>query len=52
MELHVGLDLGQSQHYSALVVLEPTDVSLVRYLHRWPLGTSYPVIVSDVDAIM
>jgi hypothetical protein len=33
-------------------VLEHTDVSTVKYLHRWPLGTAYPAIVSDVDAIM
>jgi len=34
------------------VLLEQTDVASVRYLCRWPLGTSYPVIVNDVQGIM
>jgi len=55
-----GLDLGQAQDYSALVILErfkipdPDRKSAtfyrfdVRHLHRWPLGTSYPAIVADL----
>lgn len=58
-----GLDLGQMQDYSALVVVERTEhpdannpkKSLyhfaVRHLHRWPLGTAYPAIVSDVKSL-
>jgi hypothetical protein len=55
---YTGLDLGQSQDPSALVTVEQTtwpDKSerdyAVRHLHRWKLGTSYPQIVSDLDAI-
>jgi len=48
------------QDYSALVVVERTEHPdpvkprktlyhfAVRHLHLWPLGTAYPVIVSDV----
>ncbi|MFO0805096.1 MAG: hypothetical protein U0791_18475 [Gemmataceae bacterium] len=50
-----GLDLGQSQDYSALVVVEQCSRAgereheyRVRHLHRWNLGTSYPAIVADV----
>ena len=55
-----GLDLGQSQDFAALVVVEcetipdPTygggtvDRFDVRHLHRWPLGTPYPVVVADL----
>lgn len=55
-----GLDLGQSQDFSALVVLEQTavpdpDISgryLAQFdachLHRWPLKTPYPEIVADL----
>jgi hypothetical protein len=55
-----GLDLGQMQDYSALAVVERTEHPdpsnakktlyhfAVRHLHRWPLGTAYPLIVTDV----
>lgn len=58
-----GLDLGQMQDYSALVVVERTgqpdpirpDKTIrnfaVRHLHRWPLGTAYPAIVADVKSL-
>ena len=58
-----GLDLGQMQDYSALVVVERTEHPqpdnarktlyhfAVRHLHRWPLGTAYPAIVADVKAL-
>jgi len=52
MAFIIGLDLGQSMDYSALVVVEcQGTVSphyAVRHLHRWPLQTSYPSIVQDV----
>ncbi len=56
----VGLDLGQAADYSALCVVErsevidPIDAKRklgsygVRHLHRWKLGTSYVQIVADV----
>ncbi len=49
-----GLDLGQQQDYSALVILErrgfsPENYSFdCRYIHRWQLKTSYTKIVEDV----
>jgi len=54
----VGLDLGQAQDSSALVIVEqlytppaqPTYA--VRHLHRWELGTSYPAIVRALDATL
>jgi hypothetical protein len=59
----VGLDLGQTQDFSAVAVLERRwcldDTAgrlvahyAVRHLHRWPLGTAYPVIVADVAALV
>lgn len=52
----VGLDLGQSQDYTALAVLEkhegPPAVYHVRHLERFKLGTSYPDIVARVVALM
>lgn len=44
-----GLDLGQLQDYSALVVVEREGKDLgVRRAHRWPLSTPYPAIVESV----
>lgn len=50
---YTGLDLGQAQDYTALIVVEQ-----VAYTHfhtvgikRYPLGTAYPVIVDDVCAL-
>jgi hypothetical protein len=54
----VGLDLGQSQDFSALCVIERTgdDCANYRfacsYLRRWQLRTSYPEIVSDTVRLM
>lgn len=49
---YVGLDLGQSADSTALCLLEKHAGEQarydVRYLQRYPLGTSYPDIVSDV----
>ena len=52
----IGLDLGQKQDYTALCLLEKHGSGLeafylCRHLHRYPLGTSYPTIVSDVRAL-
>ena len=56
-----GLDLGQVSDPSALAILErprirsvadPKPVYSVRYLHRFPLGTSYPAIVTGVREIL
>ncbi len=50
----VGLDLAQTQDYSALVILERRGFSPqtykfdCKYLKRWELRTGYPQIVSDV----
>jgi hypothetical protein len=52
----LGLDLGQAQDYSALVVLETTDTDpprtyAGRHLQRWSLGTSYPTVAKDAAGI-
>lgn len=49
----IGLDLGQTQDYTALAVLERTGVAAqaqysVRHLQRFPLGTPYTAIVPAV----
>jgi hypothetical protein len=55
---YVGLDLGQRSDYSAIAVIErqaepPQRPALaLRYLHRWPLGTSYPTIVQQVGRLL
>ncbi len=57
-----GLDLGQSQDYSALVMIEQSAIANpdpeypkekvnrfdVRHIHRWELGTRYPKIIADL----
>lgn len=53
----VGLDLGQAQDYTALVVLERVKERGRRHYHlrhieRFPLGTSYPAIVERVKAML
>jgi len=59
----VGLDLGQVQDFSALVVVEegltwrPAEgqwerTLAIRHLQRWPLGTKYPRIVKDVTEML
>lgn len=57
----IGVDLGQSQDYTAICILEQrqqeTDnkihinIYLVRYLERVPLGTPYPQIIRKVEQI-
>jgi hypothetical protein len=60
----IGLDLGQSKDYTALVLVERTwepdddrpygQISHygIRYLKRWQLGTPYTQIVQDVDELV
>ncbi|MCE9560418.1 MAG: hypothetical protein K8U57_00025 [Planctomycetes bacterium] len=55
-----GLDLGQTQDFSALVIAEVAKIPDpdregqtlhrfdVRHAHRWQLGTAYPTVVGDV----
>jgi hypothetical protein len=49
----LGLDLGQAQDYSALVIVaKEDDRREVRDISRWPLGTPYPQIVRDVRGLV
>ncbi len=50
----LGLDLGKAKDYTAVAIGqwvrdEPPYTVDVRHLQRFPLGTSYPEIVSKVD---
>jgi hypothetical protein len=52
----LGLDLGQAQDYSALVIAEqigqrPLASYHIRHLQRFALGTSYPTVVAQVCAL-
>jgi hypothetical protein len=62
-----GLDLGQAQDYSALVIVErsqpaseepvrgstpPLARYAVRHLKRWDLGTPYPQLVREVTELL
>jgi hypothetical protein len=59
-----GLDLGQAGQHSALAILEQTwrrvgqehvgfiPTYTLGYLKRWPLGTRYSGIVSEVATIL
>jgi hypothetical protein len=54
VEYTIGLDLGLLREFTALCVLERTappneEVTYaVRYLRRWPIGTSYTTIAAEV----
>ncbi len=53
----LGLDLGQSQDFSALCALEVHGAGEQAeyhclYLKRWELMTSYPTIVSDLSLML
>jgi len=54
----VGLDLGQSQDFSAIAVMERHGTAKddyvfhCRHLERWKLRTSYPAIVADTVRMM
>jgi len=52
-----GLDLGQAQDYSALVVAQqlgdaPPYTHHVRQIRRYALGTRYPSVVDDVAGLL
>ena len=54
-----GLDLGQSQDFTALVIAERQQqaraaqaIYHVRHLERFPLGTAYPAIVTHVHTLL
>jgi hypothetical protein len=55
MPYYVGLDLGQAQDFSALVIIEQTlappaqPLYAVRWLHRWELGTPYPQVMHSLQ---
>jgi hypothetical protein len=54
----VGLDLGQSQDFSAIAVMEMHGLTKATYkfncvhLQRWQIHTSYPAIVADTVRMM
>ena len=53
---YLGLDLGQAQDFSALVVLESAEPEpprryQCRHLQRWSLGTSYPEVARQTAAL-
>jgi hypothetical protein len=53
----VGLDLGQTKDYTALVILErhgeaEKAIFHARHLERFALGTPYPAIVASVAAML
>jgi hypothetical protein len=61
-----GLDLGQAQDFTAMVVLKRTTVETTKEdgteerhreydcpaIHRWPLGTLYPDIIKDLQKML
>ena len=62
MSFYIGLDLGQSNDYTALAVVEKVEGDLgverndpdlhLRHLERYPLRTPYPEMVSQVAALV
>lgn len=55
-KFYIGLDLGQSQDYTAIAIIEkigeaPESVYHARHLERVPLGTPYPAIVERVKKL-
>jgi len=60
MSFFVGLDLGQSNDYTALAVVEKVEGDLgggdpdlhLRHLERYPLRTPYPDMVAQVAALV
>jgi hypothetical protein len=56
---YCGLDLGQASDHSALVIAEKIEPAKkqppeyhIRHLQRFPLGTSYPQIVTHIKAML
>ena len=57
VEHFLGLDLGKVSDYAALAALEQEarakpSAYTGTYLHRWPLGTSYPEIVEGMVRVL
>ncbi len=62
MSFYIGLDLGQSNDYTALAVVEKVKASEasgggdpdlhLRHLERYPLRTPYPEMVAQVAALV
>jgi hypothetical protein len=57
MSYIVGLDLGQAVDYTAVVIVEqqgtrPQITYHLRHLERFPLGTAYPAIVTQVQTLL
>lgn len=55
MKFYAGLDLGQAQDYTALAIVEKTQIALgyhIRHLERFPLGTTYTDQVQRVIRVM
>jgi Terminase RNaseH-like domain len=55
-QYYLGLDLGQAQDFSAMVVLETPDTApprtyAGRHLQRWSLGTAYPTVAKEVASL-
>jgi len=58
-EFILGVSLGQASEFSAICVLEQSAIESgeerprnrygCRFLKRWPLGTTYPTIVSEIS---
>jgi hypothetical protein len=46
-----GLDLGQSQDFTALSIIEGGKELQVRHLQRWQLNTPYTKIAEDLEAM-
>src|SRR5687767_8290767 len=54
---YFGLDLGQTQDYTAAIILEAhgegtTRAYAVRHIEQYTLGTSYPAIVQAGSALL
>ncbi len=47
-----GVDLGQSQDYTALAVVERAAELRLRHLERLPLGTPYPAVIERVAVLL
>ena len=49
----LGVDLGQAQDPTAIVVAETADTNVhVRHLERLPLGTPYPQVIERIAALV
>ncbi len=50
-DIYMGVDLGQKSDFSSVAIIKLHDdrTMHLKYLNRYPLGTSYPAIVSDIS---